>query len=76
MAIVTFAEAPETDAVEIVQTNSLSNRVDNGGVRDRLGEDVRKVDVDEVDAALDASSAGAANLDKDHENDGYEEEKG
>lgn len=73
LTIVTLAETPETNAVEVVQTDSLGNGVDNGGIGNRFGEDVRQVDVDEVDAGLDASSASAADLDEDQEDDGQEE---
>jgi hypothetical protein len=41
LAIVALAVAPETDAVEVVQTDSLGNRVDDSGIGNRLGEDVR-----------------------------------
>lgn len=76
LSIVALAEAPKSDTVEIVQTNSLGNRVDDSGVGNTLREDVGQVDVDEVNAALDASSAGATNLYQDQEDDCEEKEEG
>jgi hypothetical protein len=76
LSIVALAEAPKSDTIKIVQTNSLGDRVDYGGVGDTLREDVGQVDVDEVNAALDASSAGATDLYQDQEGDCEEKEEG
>ena len=76
LAIVTFTETPESDAVEIVKAERLSNRVDNARIRYSFRNNVGQVDIDEVDAASDTACAGAANLYEDQENDCDEEEKG
>jgi len=52
------------------------NRIYERGIGDAGGNDVGKVEVDEVDFVPDAGDTGVAYFDQDEEDDGYEKEEG
>jgi hypothetical protein len=73
---VPLAEAPQPHLVEVVQTQRLRNRVDEGEVWDRGRDDVANVDFYKVPVADEVPVVGAPDLDEDEEDDGDEEEEG
>lgn len=78
---VAFAEIPQADLVEIMQSQGTSYTVDDHGVGYRLGYYVGKIQFQEPDAADDAAARDVTDLDQydeyqtDEEAEGGEESK-
>lgn len=71
LALEAFTKVPQSDRVEIVQTDGPGNRVDDDGIRDGSRKDVGEVEFNKIDAVSDARvCAGLANLDENKKDDG------
>ena len=74
--IVSLTEIPQTDGVEIMETDRTSNTVDQDGIGDGEWDDVGEVDLEEPRLAEDGFVGDIANDDQDQEDPCDEVEKG
>lgn len=70
--VVALAKVPESDLIEIVESEGAGDGIDENGVGDGAGDNVREVNLEKECAADDGARVEVANADKDQEDEGKE----
>lgn len=76
LALVSLAEAPQSDLVKIMETQRLRNCIDQGKVGNRSRHNVAQVEAEKVPVLNDGFVAYTGNVNQDEEDEGDKEEKG